>query len=213
MPFAEFIHLRVRSAFSLLQSTVRLEPLIKACRAAGMPAVAVTDDANLFGAMQFCAAAKKAGVQPIVATTLPLVPREAPPRHGGRAPAAERVVLLVKDAQGYGNLLKLLSHAYVDAEPGSEIQVTLEDLARHQAGLILLTGGPDGPVGCALRRGNAKLATAILADLKAAGVPVTRTVLPRVNHITIAAAIARPLTFLGGTRQAMIDFIEKHRRG
>lgn len=49
------------------------------------------------------------------------------------------------------------------------------------------------------------------AVLKRAGVPVTRTVLPRVNHITIAAALARPLTFLGGTRQAVIDFIEAHR--
>ncbi|EYB66909.1 Alpha/beta hydrolase fold-3 [Deinococcus phoenicis] len=49
------------------------------------------------------------------------------------------------------------------------------------------------------------------AALKKAGVPVTRTVLPRVNHITIAAALARPLTFLGGTRQAVIDFIEAHR--
>ncbi|MBB5232609.1 alpha/beta hydrolase [Deinococcus budaensis] len=49
------------------------------------------------------------------------------------------------------------------------------------------------------------------AALKKAGVPVTRTVLPRVNHITIAAAIARPLTFLGGTRQQMIDFIERHK--
>lgn len=47
--------------------------------------------------------------------------------------------------------------------------------------------------------------------LKKAGVPVTRTVLPRVNHITIAAALARPLTFLGGTRQQMIDFIERHK--
>lgn len=47
--------------------------------------------------------------------------------------------------------------------------------------------------------------------LKKAGVPVTRTVLPRLNHITIMAAVARPLTLLGGTRQAMIDFIEKHR--
>lgn len=49
------------------------------------------------------------------------------------------------------------------------------------------------------------------AALKAAGVPVTRTVLPRVNHITIVAALARPLTFLGGTRQQVIDFIEAHR--
>ncbi|GBF05304.1 alpha/beta hydrolase fold-3 [Deinococcus aerius] len=49
------------------------------------------------------------------------------------------------------------------------------------------------------------------AALKKAGVPVTRTVLPRLNHITIVAALARPLTFLGGTRQQVIDFIEKHR--
>lgn len=49
------------------------------------------------------------------------------------------------------------------------------------------------------------------AALKKAGVPVTRTVLPRVNHTTIVAALARPLTFLGGTRQQVIDFIERHR--
>jgi acetyl esterase/lipase len=54
-------------------------------------------------------------------------------------------------------------------------------------------------------------ATRMEAALKAAGVPVTRTVLPRVNHITIAAALARPLTFLGGTRQQVIEFIEKHK--
>lgn len=49
------------------------------------------------------------------------------------------------------------------------------------------------------------------AALKEAGVPVTRTVLPCVNHVTIVAALARPLTFLGGTRQQVIDFIEAHR--
>jgi DNA polymerase-3 subunit alpha len=158
MPHADFVHLRVRSAFSLLESTVRLEPLVKACKAAAMPAVAVTDDANLFGVMQFGAAAKKAGVQPIVGALLPLAPLEAPPRTPGRQPAPEHLVLLVKDAEGYGNLLRLMSHAYVAAEPGAEIMVTLEDLARHHQGLILLTGGPSGPLGCALRRGDAKLA-------------------------------------------------------
>lgn len=168
MAHADFVHLRVRSAFSLLQSTVRLEPLAKACRAAGMPAVAVTDDANLFGTMQFCAAAKKAGVQPIVGTLVALAPLEAPPRTAGRPPAAEHVVLLVKDEDGYGNLLRLISQAYVGAEPGADIQVTLDELAAHQQGLILLTGGPCGPLGCALRRGNRKLARQLLSDLKAA---------------------------------------------
>src|SRR5512138_1774921 len=107
MPHAEFVHLRVRSAFSLLQSTVRVEPLAKACRAAGMPAVAVTDDTNLFAVMQFCAAAKKSGVQPIVGTTVALAPAEALPRTPGRPAPPEHLVLLAKDQTGYGNLLRL----------------------------------------------------------------------------------------------------------
>lgn len=168
MPHADFVHLRVRSSFSLLQSTVRVDALVKACRAAAMPAVAVTDEANLFAAMQFCAAAKKTGVQPILGALLALAPLEALPRTPGRQPPAETVVLLVKSGEGYANLLRLMSRAYVDAEPGAEIRVTLADLAQHQAGLICLTGGPSGPVACALRRGDAKLARRLLAELKAA---------------------------------------------
>ena len=123
MAHAGFVHLRVRSGFSLLQSTVRIEPLAAACRAAAMPAVAVTDDANLFGVMQLGAAAKKAGVQPIVGAMLPMEPPPAQGRPTGRAPAAEHLVLLVKDQTGYGNLLRLLSRAWVRAEAGSEVRV------------------------------------------------------------------------------------------
>jgi DNA polymerase-3 subunit alpha len=168
MSHADFVHLRVRSAFSLLQSTVRVEALAKACRAAALPAVAVTDDANLFAVMQFCAAAKKAGVQPIVGAMLALTPLEALPRTPGRPVPPEHVVLLVKDSMGYGNLLRLLSRAWVDAEPGADIRIALEDLTAHQAGLICLTGGPIGPVGSALRRGDAKLARRVLLDLQKA---------------------------------------------
>ena len=167
MSHADFVHLRVRSAFSLLQSTVRVEALAKACKAARMPAVAVTDDANLFGAMQFCAAAEKAGVQPIVGALLAMAPLEALPRTPGRQPAPEQVVLLVKDAEGYANLLRLMSRAYAGAEAGGEIRITRDDLAGHQGGLICLTGGPGGPVGAALRRGDAKLALRTLLELKA----------------------------------------------
>jgi DNA polymerase III subunit alpha len=168
MSHAEFVHLRVRSAFSLLQSTVRVEPLAEACRTARMPAVAVTDDANLFVVMQFCAAAKKVGVQPVVGAMVAVAPLEVLPRAPGRPAPLEQVVLLVKDATGYGNLLRLLSRAWVGAEPGAEIRVGLEELKASQAGLICLTGGPAGPVGAALRRGDAKLARRLLAELKAA---------------------------------------------
>ena len=167
MPHADFVHLRVRSAFSLLQSTVRVEPLAKACRAAAMPAVAVTDDANLFAVMQFGAAAKKQGVQPIVGALLPMASVEKAQRPNQRPQPAEHLVVLVKDATGYGNLLRLLSRAWTGAEPGAEIRVDFQDLAAANAGLICLGGGPHGPVGAALQRGDAKLARQLLDDLKA----------------------------------------------
>ena len=166
MSHADFVHLRVRSAFSLLQSTVRVEPLAKACRAAGMPAVAVADDTNLFAVMQFCAAAKKAGVQPIVGAMVALAQAEPIARVPGRPLPPEHVVLLVKDAQGYGNLLRLLSRAWVGAEPGADVKVTLTELEACNGGLICLTGGPAGPVGAALRRGDAKLAAQLLRSLQ-----------------------------------------------
>src|SRR3954471_19425166 len=167
MPHTDFVHLRVRSAFSLLQSTVRVEALAKACRAAEMPAVAVADDANLFAVMPFCAAAKKAGVQPIVGAMAALAALETVPRTPGRPAPPEHLVLLVKDAQGYGNLLRLLSRAWVAAEPGADIRVSLAELTEFGQGLICLTGGPAGPIGAALRRGDAKLAAELLRGLKA----------------------------------------------
>ncbi|MFL5332329.1 MAG: PHP domain-containing protein, partial [Geminicoccaceae bacterium] len=167
MSHVDFVHLRVRSSFSLLQSTVRVEALAKACRAAEMPAVAVADDTNLFAAMPFCAAAKKAGVQPIVGAMVPLAAVEAVPRTPGRPAPPEHLVLLVKNAQGYGNLLRLLSRAWVAAEPGADIRVSLAELTEFGQGLICLTGGPAGPIGAALRRGDAKLAAELLRGLKA----------------------------------------------
>ena len=81
-------------------------------------------------------------MQPIVGALLALAPLEALAAHAraaGRRP--EQVVLLVKDAQGYGNLLRLLSRAYVEAEPGAEIRVSLAELAAHQHGLICSPAG------------------------------------------------------------------------
>lgn len=170
MPHAGFVHLRVRSSFSLLESTVRHGELVAACRKGGMPAVAVTDNANLFGAMQFGAAAKKAGVQPILGALLALAATDqtTAARNPGRAAEPEHLVLLVKDATGYNNLLHLMSEAYVNAEPGALIRVALEDLTARNAGLILLAGGACGPVGAAIRRGDRVGAERLLLDLKAA---------------------------------------------
>ncbi len=164
MTHAGFVHLRVRSAFSLLEGAVRHEELVERCRAERMPAVAVTDDANLFGAMQFGAAAAKAGVQPIVGALMPIAPAEARPRANGRPPEPERLLLLVKDETGYRNLLRLMTRAYLGGEPGT-VELRLEDLADAAEGLIALTGGPEGPVGAALARGDGATAAQLLETL------------------------------------------------
>jgi DNA polymerase-3 subunit alpha len=166
MPHASFVHLRVRSAYSLLEGAVRYDALAKACRAQAMPAVAVTDNGNLFGVMEFCAAAKKAGVQPVVGCMLALTPDERARRQPGRPPEPEQVVLLVKDATGYASLLKLLSCAYLEGDPTGPVQVPVDLLERHAAGLILLTGGAAGPVGAALQRGDRAGAEALLRRLQ-----------------------------------------------
>lgn len=161
MAHADFVHLRVRSAFSLLESTVRLKDLIERCRAEAMPAVAVTDSANLFGAMQFCEAAKKAGVQPILGCSLPLATGTQPSRVN--APA-EPIVLLVKDELGWRNLMWLVSSAHLDSRDGRP-EIDLDRLEGRSEGLIALSGGLEGPIGAALARGDEREARRLLERL------------------------------------------------
>ena len=164
MPHADFVHLRVRSAFSLLESTVRLKDLVARCRELEMPAVAVTDSANLFAAMAFGEAARAQGVQPILGCALPLAAAAEGHRPGGRPTAPEPLVLLVKDEEGWRNLMALVSAAHLAATEG-RVETTLDDLTRHGRGLIALTGGPDGPVGAALARGDRAGAERLVLEL------------------------------------------------
>jgi DNA polymerase III subunit alpha len=167
MSHAEFVHLRVRSCYSLLESSVRLPALLERCRAERMPAVAVTDRANLFAALEFSQAAAKAGVQPIVGCLLPLRPEDAGAGNG-RPPPPAWLPVLVQDESGYRNLLRLLSRAYLSDEAASGPELDLETLTAHSAGLIALAGGVEGPIGRALLHGNAGLAESLLQRLAAA---------------------------------------------
>jgi len=170
MPHAPFVHLRVRSSFSLLEGAIGYGDLAKRCAGLAMPAVAVTDHANLFGVMPFCSAAMGAGVQPIVGALLPLAAETAPT--GMAASRSQRLQgpallpVLAQNEAGYGNLMKLLSAVYL-ARPGA-IDVELATLERHNEGLILLSGGAEGPLGRLLQRGDRQGAEALLDRLQAA---------------------------------------------
>ena len=166
MPQApRFIHLRVHTEYSLLEGAVRVKKLPELAKAAGMPAVAVTDTNNMFCALEFSVGAQAAGVQPILGYQVSLADETAEPGAKSRPPAP--LVLLAQSEAGYLNLLKLNSCLYLGKE-GQAPQVTPEEIEAHSAGLICLTGGPDGPVGRLLRAGQAAKAEALVKRLAAA---------------------------------------------
>ncbi len=159
-----FIHLRVHSEHSLLEGAVPVKKLADLAAKAGMPAVALTDTNAMFAALEFSEYAVKAGVQPIIGCQLSLAYIATEPGKRPEPPAP--VVLLAQSETGWMNLMKLNSCAYLDAE-GQLPQVTVEELARYSAGLICLTGGPDGPVGRLLQAGQQARAQALLGRLAA----------------------------------------------
>ncbi len=166
--YAPFVHLRVHSAYSMSEGAIKIPKLVDLCVAQQMPAVALTDTRNLFGALEFSSACAKAGVQPIVGCQLSLRREDIPTGHagGGRLPEPDAIVLLVQNAAGYQNLLKLSSKAFLETESGETPQISWADLAKWNEGLIALTAGPAGTVGRHLLDGQRAKAEETLARLK-----------------------------------------------
>jgi DNA polymerase III subunit alpha len=168
MSHADFIHLHVHSAYSLSAGAIKVKELTTLAKLHRMPAVAMTDTGNLFGALEFAITARDDGVQPIIGCELLIRRADAEARGRlGKPTAPEPVVLLVQDEAGYRNLLRLVSASYLETEASEAAQVDLAMLERHGDGLILLTGGPAGPVGRLLGDGQNEAAEAMLARLAA----------------------------------------------
>jgi DNA polymerase III subunit alpha len=154
-----FIHLRARSAYSLLQSAIQVKALTKLAVKHGMPALGLTDSNNLFGALEFSEAAAEAGVQPIVGLALDVRDGEGV---GGV------LALLAQNAAGYANLMRLSSAAYLEAESHDEPHVSLERVLAHAEGLIALTGGGEGLLAQALAEGKCDVVERALRGLAGA---------------------------------------------
>jgi DNA polymerase-3 subunit alpha len=167
MPLADFIHLRVHTAYSLSAGAIKVKELVGLCKANKMPAVAITDTGNLFGTLEFSTYCVEAGIQPIIGCEIALAGGEA--SRTGRGPAEpERLVLLVQSEVGYRNLLRLMTHSYLGGEATADPAVTLDDLAGAGEGLICLAGGATGPVGRLVADGQAEAAEALALALKSA---------------------------------------------
>lgn len=148
-----FVHLRVHSSYSLSEGAIKCAKIAELARKAAMPAVAIADSSNLFGAIEFSQSCVAAGVQPIIGCQLSLA----------AAGVVAPVVALACNPLGMKSLQFLSSASYMEPAPGARPHIALADLQRHSEGLFLLTGGPEGPLGKLLGDGRLEDAEQLLA--------------------------------------------------
>lgn len=169
-----YIHLKVHSAYSLLEGALQIPRIAELATAHGMPAVGLTDTNNLFGALEFSDKLAQSGIQPIVGCTLQTDFREPAStpvysRPGANEPPsnpAGSVALFACSEHGFANLMKLGSACYLKPSDTDPPHVKIDDLEERHSGLIALTGGPDGPVDRAIREGQPALARKRLTQLR-----------------------------------------------
>lgn len=165
-----FVHLRVHSAYSLLEGALPLGKIIKQALADEAPAIAVTDTNNLFGALEFAQKASKDGVQPIIGCQLDVAFGD----HNDNSRSVNRklaldlapLVLIAATEAGYANIVRLVSRAFLDTPAGDPIHIEAGWLPALSEDVIALTGGPLGPIGRSFTADRADRARARLAFLK-----------------------------------------------
>jgi len=145
----DFVHLHLHSEYSLSDGIIRIKELVSRASSLQYSAVGLTDLTNLFGLLEFYRSSREKGIKPIVGAEVNVI------KDKDSLPAP--IVLLVKDKQGYINLTKIVSKAYVDGQVNGEPMVELSLLQKYSEGLIALSGGIEGHVGQSILAGNIPL--------------------------------------------------------
>ena len=153
MKNADFVHLHVHTQYSLLDGAIRLDDLLKKAREYQMPAIAMTDHGNMFGAISFYQQAHKHGIKPIIGCELYVAPKTRFDKNGHHAgESARHLVVLVKNMQGYKNLMKLTTAGYLEGfyyKP----RIDKDILKDHHEGLIGMSACLHGEIADLLLRG------------------------------------------------------------
>ncbi len=146
MKHSDFVHLHLHTEYSLLDGACRISDAVGKARACKMPAIAITDHGNMYGAIEFYKAAQEAGLKPIIGCESYIAPGSRLDKKSASArDAAYHLVLLAKDETGYRNLVKLISAAHLEGfyyKP----RIDKEILAQHSKGLIGFTSCLKGEV-------------------------------------------------------------------
>ena len=162
MSAPSFVHLRLHSEYSVTDGIVRLEDAVAAAAADGMPALALTDLANVFGMVKFYQEARAEGVKPVIGCDVWI-------ENGSDRDKPHRLLLLCQTRAGYRNLCELLTRAYRENQHRGRAELKKAWFAGAPGeGLIALSGAHHGDVGHALLAGNIKHAAALARDWAAA---------------------------------------------
>jgi DNA polymerase-3 subunit alpha len=166
-----FVHLHVHTQYSLLDGANKIGALIDKVTAANMPAIAITDHGNMFGAVEFYRTAAKAGVKPIIGCEMYVAPKSRTDKGGGRADDFEaggnhHLILLVMNAEGYRNLCRLVTLSYKE---GFYYKPRIDKalLREYNAGLIALSGCLASEVNQAIAAGSIDRARDVMEEYRA----------------------------------------------
>jgi DNA polymerase-3 subunit alpha len=149
MPNPAFVHLRLHSEFSITDGIVRIDEAVARAAADGMPALAITDLANVFGMVKFYKAARAAGVKPVIGCDLWIT-------NESERDKPHRLLLLVQSRPGYLRLSELLTRAWLENQHRGRAELKKSWFAEGTEGLIALSGAAQGDVGAALLQDRAR---------------------------------------------------------
>lgn len=160
-----FVHLHLHTEYSLLDGSIRMKELMKKAAEFKMPAVAMTDHGNLFGAIEFYQEAQRAGVKPIIGCEVYVAPGSHKDRPPSRRESAYHFTLLAANDTGYHNLVKLVTAAHLDGFHYAP-RIDKEMLAARSAGLIGLSGCLAGEINSAIQSNNIEKAKQSAAEYR-----------------------------------------------
>ncbi|MGB7543434.1 MAG: DNA polymerase III subunit alpha, partial [Burkholderiales bacterium] len=197
MPNPAFVHLRLHSEFSITDGIVRIDDAVAMAAADGMPALAVTDLANVFGMVKFYKAARAAGVKPVIGCDVWIT-------NDSERDKPHRLLLLVQSRQGYLRLSELLTRAWLENQHRGRAELRKAWFAESGTeGLIALSGAMQGDLGIALLQNHRQQAERLAAEwaqlfpgrfyleLQRAGAPQTESYIEAA--VRLAGALALPV--------------------
>ncbi len=147
----DFVHLHTHSHYSLLEAVPKIPDLIAAAKADGQKAIALTDNGNMYGAIEFYKECKKEGIKPIIGVDFFVAPRTRHDKEHKTDDGESRLILLAKNKTGYQNLIVLVSRSYTEGFHNNRPRIDRELIEKYRGGLIAILPSHGGEVAYALR--------------------------------------------------------------